>query len=65
MATDVYHDGVRGKEDDQEPWGMWLLYVEVVERLVWDRQTRMEEAQKPQSNLWYFRGRYRQQIPRH
>lgn len=37
-------DGSRGKEDDQEPWGMRLLFVEVVGRLVLDRQAKMEEA---------------------
>lgn len=39
---------------------MWLLYMEAVERLVWDRQAKMEEVQKPQSNS---SGEYREQKP--
>lgn len=46
VAKDVYHDrnradGVRGKEDD--------LGNVAVERLVWGRQGKMEEAQSHQS----------------
>lgn len=43
MYHDRNHDGVRGKEDDRN------LGDVAVERLVWGRQGKMEEAQSHQS----------------